>query len=274
VLTNILEDKYLDNTYGLFRRLLMYQGSFSFYSDIDGKNKMEEGFSALNNIELYRSFIFADSSNFTDAMPVHMTLRDISLPFDKIFIETPVIPIKFTSYFKEDDKKTPFVLGCFYEESSPGNIHASTICLYIDQNNMFYSSIWSRVFISEKEYLSGEDGYIQAKILHNLMNFKKSEFITGLSKAKEKTRNGREIISDIVIVHKSNSKSVETKHSVRIDWKHCWEVSGHFRRIRGLGKDRSGQRRLPNITWVVPHIRGDIDMPLIKKERLFPGELH
>jgi len=42
-----------------------------------------------------------------------------------------------------------------------------------------------------------------------------------------------------------------------IDWQHSWNVCGHWVRIRGLGKDRSGKRIVKGMTWRVPHIKGD-----------------
>lgn len=71
---------------------------------------------------------------------------------------------------------------------------------------------------------------------------------------------------------KGRSVSVEGEP---VDWSHRWEVRGHWRKIRGVGKDRDNKPIVNGFTWVVPHIKGDESLPLIKKIRadLPPKEL-
>lgn len=53
----------------------------------------------------------------------------------------------------------------------------------------------------------------------------------------------------------------------RMDWAYRWEVMGHWRRISGVGKDRGGARTMPGVTWIVPHVRGPADKPVVPKIR-------
>ncbi len=55
-----------------------------------------------------------------------------------------------------------------------------------------------------------------------------------------------------------------------IQWEHCWEARGHWRRIPGntLGKDETGERNVLGKTWVKESIRGNKDGPLITKNRV------
>lgn len=49
-------------------------------------------------------------------------------------------------------------------------------------------------------------------------------------------------------------------------WTHSWEVSGHWRTVKGIGKNREGSYVVPGFTWVVPCIKGE--GPLVAKTRV------
>lgn len=50
-----------------------------------------------------------------------------------------------------------------------------------------------------------------------------------------------------------------------VDWSHRWEVRGHWREVKGIGKDREGNYTIVGSTWVVNHVRGPEEKPIIKK---------
>lgn len=78
-------------------------------------------------------------------------------------------------------------------------------------------------------------------------------------------------IKDIVVVtpKKYQSQLAEAMAtSKEIDWSHRWDVMGHWRKVNSIGKDRSGSYTIKGYTWVVPHVKGPEDMPLIQKTRL------
>lgn len=62
---------------------------------------------------------------------------------------------------------------------------------------------------------------------------------------------------DVVYVGKKSKKSVATQRGDRLNWDHSWTVMGHWRRVKGMGKDRKGERVVEGYTWVVPHVKGD-----------------
>lgn len=73
------------------------------------------------------------------------------------------------------------------------------------------------------------------------------------------------------VVHvckRAKRESLEATKSITIDWSHRWEVRGHWRSLQGLGKDRSGEYCVPGKTWVLNHVKGPDDRPLIKKVRV------
>ena len=47
-----------------------------------------------------------------------------------------------------------------------------------------------------------------------------------------------------------------------------WEVSGHWRKMDGVGKNMEGIYCVENRTWVSEHEAGDKKLPLIKKIRV------
>lgn len=59
-----------------------------------------------------------------------------------------------------------------------------------------------------------------------------------------------------------------------IDWSHRWEVRGHWRRVKGLGKDRAGDYVVRGFTWVRDFVKGPADLPLVTKTREFRQGAH
>lgn len=71
------------------------------------------------------------------------------------------------------------------------------------------------------------------------------------------------------VIHIGNKKSMAaaSKHCI-IDWSHRFEVRGHWRAVKGIGKDRSGDIINNGYTWVNSFIKGGKDLPLVKKVRI------
>jgi hypothetical protein len=45
-------------------------------------------------------------------------------------------------------------------------------------------------------------------------------------------------------------------------------VRGHWRKVNGIGKDRSGEYCVKEFTWVTEHDKGPDGKPLIRKTRI------
>lgn len=58
----------------------------------------------------------------------------------------------------------------------------------------------------------------------------------------------------------------KTFGSRNIEWTYSWEVRGHWRKFKGVGKNRCGQKNVEGWTWVKTHIKGEGE--LIKKDRV------
>ena len=88
-----------------------------------------------------------------------------------------------------------------------------------------------------------------------------------------KERSSREAhrVRRIVLVKSTRSSDkTEEFDGRKIDWKHSWEVMGHWRKTAGVGKNRAGEYVIPGRTWVNPHVKGDGQ--LIKKTRFVEGK--
>lgn len=117
------------------------------------------------------------------------------------------------------------------------------------------------------------------RALSLLINKKKTGIESTNQPVKTKTEHGNKIIRIRKIVHIADSDTYLKTKSIQgdpIDWSHRWEVRGHWRKTRYLGKDRNGDYRVNGHTWVTEHEKGPEDLPLIKKTRLFipKGEQH
>lgn len=76
-------------------------------------------------------------------------------------------------------------------------------------------------------------------------------------------------IKDVICVGRKQDQKEESRaFNIKIDWTHRWEVSGHWRKISGIGKDREGNYCIEGFTWIIEHERGPEDKVLIKKTRI------
>jgi hypothetical protein len=90
---------------------------------------------------------------------------------------------------------------------------------------------------------------------------------TGLG---NKIRKGRIFTNKIVHVYNKKQKNIKTLSSKgSIDYKHIFAVSGHWRRIKALGKNRAGEYVVKGYTWVTEHLKGSGEF--IDKARVIKG---
>ncbi len=84
---------------------------------------------------------------------------------------------------------------------------------------------------------------------------------------KNNTLSGRDKIIPITYISTKKTLAESKKlHPQVVDWKHSWEVLGHWRTVKCIGKDRDGNYGVFGKTWVNPCIKGDGE--LIKKLRI------
>jgi hypothetical protein len=158
---------------------------------------------------------------------------------------------------------------------------ADTFCKKWDRENLL--KLTSDIGPLESEKTNQEAPTIERQIylavdklfssIHN------RQYALGSMKINEKLRVGRGDtrrvirIRDLMVVSpKTMQSSVDEKLDTAspIDWSHQWEVMGHWRRVKGIGKDRNGSYTQVGYTWVEPHIKGPENKPFVKKKRLVP----
>lgn len=121
-------------------------------------------------------------------------------------------------------------------------------------------------------FASNAEGPIVAEFLKRL----KTEKI-GVEQVREKIKlgTGKEKTFHTIrkIVHVRPARLIDSTYSESrvIDWSHRWAVRGHWRALRGLGKDREGNYCVPGYTWVSEHVRGPEGAPLVVKTRVVDG---
>lgn len=66
-------------------------------------------------------------------------------------------------------------------------------------------------------------------------------------------------------------ESTPNDDPTNVDWQHRWQVCGHWRTVKGIGKDQQGNP-VRGFTWVNEHVKGPDDKPLILKTRVVVDE--
>jgi hypothetical protein len=113
---------------------------------------------------------------------------------------------------------------------------------------------------TKKRFMAGAATYI----LESLNNKKTQIYYKDTN---FKTKSGRDKIVPVVFIRNSSNQTIYENYIPKdVDWKHSWECVGHWRFVKGIGKDRYGEYNKKGRTWVNPCIKGD--GILIKKTRI------
>ena len=99
------------------------------------------------------------------------------------------------------------------------------------------------------------------------------EYALGVEKTSARfkfKRDGEKILHKIKkIIHVvPKTKSAMSKLGDKVDWSHQWRVRGHWREIKGIGKDRAGEYCIKGWTWVSDFVKGPEDKPIVEKTRV------
>jgi hypothetical protein len=90
-----------------------------------------------------------------------------------------------------------------------------------------------------------------------IREFKQSKQTVNVFKIYPNKKKSKITINNVVYVGAKTDTQSNKALGREVEWTHSWEVMGHWRRVRGLGHDRSGQLITSGFTWVKPHIKGD-----------------
>lgn len=86
--------------------------------------------------------------------------------------------------------------------------------------------------------------------------------------ARKRFRRVKDLVH-ITLTARSTEYAKTAGLPAEIDWSHKWRVRGHWRRVDGVGKDRTGSYCVKGATWVAPHVKGK--SALVEKTRLVRG---
>jgi hypothetical protein len=106
------------------------------------------------------------------------------------------------------------------------------------------------------------DNYLMLACLYGVLKSlsEKNTYIACQNVEYKNKRTGRAMTNEVVYVSRvRGDRKVVPYFSEKIDWKHSWSVVGHYRSIKGIGKNRNGNRCEFGKTWVIPCIKGNGD---------------
>lgn len=191
---------------------------------------------------------------------------EIGLPFQTCWFECVENGTQMPLY-RDDNKsfETPsYVMGCLVHEIEPGKFQVS---------NLSYHG--SKHIYALSRYLP-EDGtgeMVKSAIALLLQAMQKRSIATERTSLRFKKSapvfaQNREIKQVVRITSKPRGSALASTLGGSVDWSHRWEVCGHWRRISGIGKDRTGKYCVGGFTWVFPYEKGPESAPLVIKTRI------
>lgn len=217
-----------------------------------------------------------------------------SLPFKKTFFEL-AIPHQF--HFEMEQIKLSTVLMAFsIEEVSPDDYYLTAIgAVEVDADNGFNYPIL-RVYRDESNVVRVQSikNNGEKMSLGKAMHFKNClvaifssvskiiEFLNknpeyGVTKENFILKKGvgkaayRVCVNKIIHIRPKKFKEKTEYMGQEIDWSHRWRVRGHWRKVSTVGKNREGEYGIQGFTWVVEHIKGPEELPIIEKTRILHG---
>lgn len=195
----------------------------------------------------------------------------LDLPFKTCSFEnTEHDLLTFSMATKSSDKELGIDCLCFVvQEVWPGEYVFFSLCSYERNNERLFSVIYSdkrcRLYYILKRKTQ--------QLIGDIQSHKNSIGIQKISERIKIRINGEKVIKkikEVVICCENKRKDkYEKENSIEVNWSHRWEVRGHWRRIKGLGKNREGRYEVNNMTWVNPCVKGPESKNIVKKKRFF-----
>lgn len=152
------------------------------------------------------------------------------------------------------------------EETSPLKYNVYLCAESKDGNWLSFHNYWS-------ETDNGDEFRTILSLIQSVLNsFRGQSFAREIVKESMKIKvNGKKKQINInTITHVYPDKLITPKglHGKILEWSHRWEVRGHWRKIKGKGKDRTGSYTQEGFTWVLNHEKGPLDKELVQKTRV------
>lgn len=195
---------------------------------------------------------------------VEPDLKQYSMPFEKtsIYLEKTQLSRKFTENFTK--AKVTITSHIKVKQLDP-----NTMCVQVDQYSNYPRGKASSFFVLEIK--EDEEGKVLHKVQYekeNPLNQSFSESIINVIRRFNLSRMEKEYVqatrSKTVkigkkkfetrrITYVTHKRYVNSNPTYReLEWTHCFSVSGHWRKVKNIGKDRNGDYCVDGYTWVKP----------------------
>ena len=150
----------------------------------------------------------------------------------------------------------------------------SYVCREVSPGNYDFYALGSVDGISLDAVVYVNEGALHQHLLNTTIQFIKRLKIgkTGLCKSrariKHRVRNKKAFttIKNYIYVTGNRMPTV-SGYGDTIEYTHAFEVGGHWRKIKGIGLNRLGERVVGGATWVRPYTKGMQATPLLVKTR-------
>jgi len=202
----------------------------------------------------------------------------LNLPFGTLWVEfIKSGSFKYLSTDGRNNKKYHMhVKGFFVNELGPNNYLFSAFINTYDETNTYIVEEDTGLYYADTDTV--KSNMVMYKICLDLtrtflitlnQSVLGSEKTTFLIPKPGSNKKKIPIIKDIIrVVPKKEQYKTKPLFSKEIDWTHRWEVRGHWRKIKGIGKNRNNEYCTKSFTWVVPHEKGPENKILVKKKRI------
>lgn len=148
------------------------------------------------------------------------------------------------------------------------NLTIFSYCSYIEQ----YLGESSDVAEELEERMSVDlMVYFYYGIIFNKFDYRKPDF-SGQSRQVRRSM-GIKKVSDVIHIYPKEARSsdvfIKKVMGIREEVSYRFDRAGHFRKIKGVGRDSDGNYGLRGMTWVKAHVVGSEDKPYMPKTRVY-----
>lgn len=189
-----------------------------------------------------------------DVLSIPFDVCSFESSFDKKPISHGEYPV-FCVLLGEEDKKPPFVV--LLTENDLREKHATY------SENAQNIKIWQEILLDTFIKINTNGVFEKTTTPQNKLrpvNKRKKDQSRKIKKVTPKKY--LYITKNIVENEALNNLSEKEKR----EYSHCFEVRGHWRKIKGIGLNRHGERSVQGATWIKSHLKGSED--LIIKSRI------
>jgi len=191
---------------------------------------------------------------------------DLDLPFSVCSFECTKTDTQIL--LNGESRSLVLMASCFLvKEINPRDY---IIFIYDHSKDLIASIKKNGLYGNEKEVYTTTLEYIKSEYLQRLKQPDIGQISTNKKiKIKTGSKNKTKEIRKIVVIGSGKHKQKKLD-GMKISWdySHRWEVRGHWRKCKGMGKDREGDYCIERFTWVKAHEKGPEDAALITKTRV------